>query len=198
MIVDHYNVWALAIVVIVKRGNKSTLVCTGLGLCFRGRHTLTFGSFTFYLIMPKRASKRKKVVTRLEDVAVSVDVEAGWLDKFLELSGDDLAKLLGEIANLGKIKTVAIKKARTNLPSFSGAKWIDFAENFGLHDTLENNQFEQVVTPAYCLPPSVHEIMFEAAWHTQDVYRERQQQRREAARVRIMDPVCHKVIYYAF
>ena len=32
--------------------------------------------------------------------------------------------------------------------------------------------------------------MFEAACHTQDVYQERQVQRREAARARIMDPVC--------
>jgi hypothetical protein len=35
--------------------------------------------------------------------------------------------------------------------------------------------------------------MFEAAWHTQDVYRERQEQRREVARARIMDPVCQRL-----
>jgi len=77
-----------------------------------------------------------------EDMAASVDLEEGWLAKFLELPGDDLAKLLGDIANHGKIKTTTIKKARTSLPSFSGAKWTDFAENFGLPDRLENNQFE--------------------------------------------------------
>ena len=134
--------------------------------------------------------KKRKVVTTAEEVATSVDLEEGWLDKLLELPTDELAKLLGDIANHGKVKTAAIKMARTSLPSFSGAKWIDFAERFGLPDRLENNRFERVVTPVYRLPPSVHEIMFEAAWHTQDVYQERQAQRREVTRVRIMDPVC--------
>jgi len=135
------------------------------------------------------ANKRQRVVTT-EEVAASVDLEEGWLDKFLELPKDELAKLLGDIANHGKVKTVAIKKARTSLPSFSGAKWADFAEGFNLPVNMENNQFKRVVIPVYRLPPSVHEIMFEAAWRTQDVYQEWQAQRREAARVRIMDPVC--------
>ena len=131
-----------------------------------------------------------EVVTTAEEVAASIDLEEGWLNKLLELPTDELAKFLGDIANHGKVKTAAIKKARTSLPSFSGVKWTDFAERFGLPDSLENNRFKRVVTPVYCLPPSVHEIMFEAGWRTQDVYQERQAQRREAARVRIMDPVC--------
>jgi hypothetical protein len=53
--------------------------------------------------------------------------------------------------------------------SLYGEKWIDFAERFGLPDTLENNPFKRVVTPVYRLPPSVHETMFEEAWRTQDV-----------------------------
>jgi hypothetical protein len=138
--------------------------------------------------MGKKTNKKRKVVTTPEEVTASVDLEEGWLDKFLELPTDELTKLLADIANHGKIKTAAFKKARTSLPSFS-AKWTDFAEKFGLPNRLENNRFERVVTPVYSLPPSVHEIMFEAAWRTQDVYQERQVQRREAARVRIMDPV---------
>jgi hypothetical protein len=102
------------------------------------------------------------------------------------MTTDDLAMLLGEIANHGKVKTSAIKKARTGLPSFSGTK---FLETFGFPSTLDNDLFERVSTPVYWLPPSIHEIMFEAAWHTQDVYQERQVQRREEAKVRIMDPV---------
>lgn len=144
-------------------------------------------SLTFYLDMLKqRVNKRRKLVTTPEEVTASVDLEEGWRDKFLELPTDELAKLLAHIANLGKVKTADFKKARTSLR----AKWIDFAERFGLHDRLENNRFERVVTPMYHLPPSVHEIMFETAWHTQDVYQERYVQRREAARFRIMDPVC--------
>ena len=123
-----------------------------------------------------------------------VDLEEGWLDKLLELPGDELAYLLGDIANHGKIKTAAIRKARIGLPSFSGAKWSDFTEQFGFPDKLENNQFEQVVTLVYSLPPSVHELMFEAAWHTLDVYQERQEHRREAGKVRIMDPVRQQLV----
>ncbi|KAF8816310.1 hypothetical protein BYT27DRAFT_7277196 [Phlegmacium glaucopus] len=148
---------------------------------------------TLYLNMPLgkrlgKANKRQKVVTTAEELAASVDLEEGWLAKFLELPEDDLAKLLSDIANHGNIKTAAITKARTSLPSFSGAKWTDFAEKFGLPNKLENTRFEQVTTPVYSLPPSLHEIMFEAAWHTQDVYQERRKQRREMAGVRIMDP----------
>ena len=146
----------------------------------------------FYLEMGKRKAKKQKVT--VEDTTVLVDLEEGWVTKLLELSGDELAKLLGDIANHGKIKTAAIKKARSSLPSFSGAKWTDFAENFGLPDKLENSRFEQVTTPVFSLPPSVHELMFEAAWRTQDVYQERQAQRREAARIRIMDPVCQQLV----
>jgi len=145
----------------------------------------------FYLDMPpKQANKRRKVATTPEEATASIELEEGWLGKFLELAPEELAKVLANIANQGRVKTAAFKKARTSLPSFSAVKWIDFAENFGLHNRLENNQFEQVTTPTYWLPPSIHEIMFEAAWHTQDVYQEWHVQRREAARVRIMDPVC--------
>ena len=136
-----------------------------------------------------KADEGQKVVTRAEDVAASVDLEEGWLAKLLELPGDDLAKLIGDIANRGKIKTAAINKPRTTLPSFSGEGWTGFAECFGLPGGLESNQLERIVTPIYRLPPSVHEIMFEEAWHTQDVYQERQEQRRATARARIMDPV---------
>jgi len=114
------------------------------------------------------AKKNRKVVTTPEEVEAS---EEGWLDKFLDMETDDLARLLGEIANRGKVKTAAIKKARTSLPSFSGAKWRPFADSFP--DTLDNNLLVQVLTPVYWLPPSTHEVMFETAWHTQDVYQER-------------------------
>lgn len=136
----------------------------------------------------RKANKRPRV----EDLAASVDLKEGWLDNVLELPGDKLAKLIGDIANHGKIKTAAINKARTGLSSFPGAAWIDVAENCGLSDRLENNQFERVVTPVYFLLPSIHQIMFEVAWHTLDVYQERKEQRRGAARFRIMDPVCQQ------
>lgn len=77
-------------------------------------------------------------------MAATVDLEEGWLDKLLQLPTDELAKLPGDIANHGKVKTAAIKMARTSLPSFFGEKW---TERFGLLNTLEYNRFERVVTP---------------------------------------------------
>lgn len=141
------------------------------------------------------AKKQRKTA---EEVETSVDLEDGWLDKFLTMTTDDLARLLGEIANHGNVKTSAIKKARTSLPSFSGAKWRPFAETFGFPATFDNDLFERVSTPVYWLPAPIHEIMFEAAWCTQDVYQERQVQRREEARVRIMDPVCQQKCLLSF
>jgi hypothetical protein len=145
------------------------------------------------------AKKKGKVVTgTTEEVAALVKLEEGWLHQLLALSKDDLAKLLADIANHGNIKTAKIKKARTSLPLFSGTKWGPFAESFGLPDTLDSCPFEQVSTPVYFLPPSIHETMFQAAWHTQDVYQEWQVQRREEARVRIMDPACQPKCLLSF
>jgi hypothetical protein len=141
------------------------------------------------------AKKQRKTA---EEVEALVELEDGWLDKFLTMTTDDLTRLLGEIANRGKVKTSAIKKARTSLPSFSGAKWRPFADTFGFPATFDNNIFEGVSTPVYWLPAPIHEIMFEAAWRTQDVYQERQVQRREEARVRIMDPVCQQKCLFSF
>jgi len=145
------------------------------------------------------AKKKRKVVITAAGVAASVKLDEGWLAKLLDLPTDDLAKLLGDIANRGKVKTAAIKKARTSVPSFSAATWGPLAESFGFPDTVENNLFEQVLTPVYWLPPYIHEIMFETAWYTQDVYQERQAQRREEGRVRIMDPVCQQncLLYFS-
>jgi len=47
------------------------------------------------------AKKQRKTA---EEVETSVDLEDGWLDKFLTMTTDDLARPLGEIANHGKVK----------------------------------------------------------------------------------------------
>jgi len=138
----------------------------------QGQHS-RFATFIHLFKKGKWKAKRQEV-TSVEDVAALANLEEGWVTKLLSLPGDELTKLLGDIAHHGKIKTITIKKARTSLPLFSGAKWTDFSKNFGLPNKLENNWSEQVVTPVYSLPPSIHEIMFKAAWHTQDVYQERQ------------------------
>jgi hypothetical protein len=138
--------------------------------------------------------KRKREATPTPTPPADSELVEEWLNKFLGLdSSSSLAKdrlviRLAEIANKADIKTTDIKRARATLPSFSAAKWSTFAEKFGFADDLDNTLFQHVTTPVYSLPPSIHEKMFEAAWRTQDVYQERVEQR-EAARVRIMDPV---------
>ena len=124
-------------------GNEGAIL--QFGLVWTGSHSLTSN----LNMVKRRANKRQRVVTPSEEVTVTVNLEEGWLGKFLELPTDELAKLLADIANHGKVKTATIEKARTSLPSFSGVKWIDFAERFGLCDRLENNQFKKVITPIY-------------------------------------------------
>ena len=60
----------------------------------------------------------------------------------------------------------------------------------GLSKTLDDVDLDSFFTPAYQLPPSFHTANFESAWRAQDVYQEKASQTREAARFRILDPVC--------
>jgi len=53
-----------------------------------------------YLMTKTGANKKRKVVTTVEEVAPA-ELEEGWLAELLELKKDDLAKLLGDIANQG-------------------------------------------------------------------------------------------------
>ena len=119
-----------------------------------------------------------------------------WLETVLSLPKGKIVEHLVDIANRADIKTADFKRARITLPSFSAAKWSNFANEFGLNAGFENHVFDHVITPAYSLPPSFHENMFEMAWQSLDVYRERMEQKREASRIRFMDPVC--VLLYIF
>ncbi|KIL62093.1 hypothetical protein M378DRAFT_129195 [Amanita muscaria Koide BX008] len=74
------------------------------------------------------------------------------------------------------------------LPSFSDAKWSELAPQFGLHNNVALLQLPTFVTPVYLLPPTFHVANFTPAWPTLDVYRDIDQQTREEARVRILDP----------
>jgi hypothetical protein len=119
----------------------------------------------------------------------SVNLEEGWFDTLLTVEPDVLALIMGELANLAKVRMSQIKRARTGLESFSKAKWVTFAEHFGLPSDAAQLQLGHFPTPTYRLPLSFHEAVFETAWRAQDVFQERVKQNREAARVRILDPV---------
>ena len=126
----------------------------------------------------------------VDAVIASMNMDKGLLAAFKELNGDELAALLGELANLAGLRTSAFKKARVDLTSFSKAKWSDFASDYGFSEYTSILNFEIHTTPRYRLPPSLHETMLQNAWRWQDVYRESMFQEREAGKVRLLEPVC--------
>jgi hypothetical protein len=89
------------------------------------------------------------------------------------------------------LRSLAKRSAIKTKVSFSKTKWTEFAAECGLPPTrplwLDLVHF---TTPKYRLSPSFHEAILENAWHWQDVYRERKDQVREAARLRLLEPVC--------
>jgi hypothetical protein len=126
----------------------------------------------------------------VDDVIASMNLDGGLLAAFKELTEDELAVLLGELANRARLPTSAFKKARVDLTSFSKAKWSDFAPQYGLPQRTSTLTLETFTTPRYRLPPSLHETMLQNAWRWQDVYRESMFQEREAGKVRLLEPVC--------
>lgn len=134
-------------------------------------------------------TKRKVDDIDIDEVVESVDLSGGLVGGLLNLGRDELAAFIADIANKGAIPTATFKRARAALPSFSQVKWSNFAQHLGLPNDPSRLHLQSFVTPSYQLPPSLHEAMFENAWRWQDVYRERVDQTREEARVRILDPV---------
>jgi hypothetical protein len=126
----------------------------------------------------------------VDELIDSINLDKGLREVFLELTADEIAALLAHFANLANIPTVAIKRARVGLPSFSTVKWAEFAIQYSLPTNSVYLNLQPFLTPRYRLPPSLHETMFENAWRWQDVYREKSNQGREQARMRLFEPVC--------
>jgi hypothetical protein len=134
------------------------------------------------------APKRK--AENIEDAVSLVDLEDGWMQKLLAIDSETLVLILCELCNQGRITSKRIKTGRTSLPSFSTAKWDQFASRIGLPEDPQDVDLDSFTTPIYQLPPSFHTANFESAWRAQDVYQEKASQTREETRVRILDPVC--------
>ena len=134
------------------------------------------------------APKRK--AENIADAVDLVNLEDGWMKKVLDIDNDTLELILCELFNQRRITNKRIKAGRISLPSFSTAKWDQFASSIGLPKEPEDGDLDSFITPVYQLPPSFHTANFESAWRAQDVYREKLGQTREEARVRILDPVC--------
>jgi hypothetical protein len=130
---------------------------------------------------------RTDVKTAIQDVNIK---DNSWIQKLLEADQDQLTLIIGHLANKGNINDRSIDRARAQLPSFSTAKWADFAAKVGLPEDPHYLPLEYFQTPVYQLPPSFHKAAFESSWHTQDVYQEVMEQTRKESRIRILDPVC--------
>jgi hypothetical protein len=134
--------------------------------------------------------KRNQDDIDIESFIEAVPLDNGLIDGLQQLHRDELAAVLAYVANVANISTAAFKKSRIGLPSFSEAKWSDFAKQFGLPQDVLKLKLEPFTTPRYRLPPSLHEAMFENAWRWQDIYREKVDHTMEEAKVRILDTVC--------
>lgn len=147
----------------------------------------------------KGTRKKRKAAGASEDR--DIDLPKGWMEKFLELEPTNRANILASLANEGKITVSQLKKVGMGLPSFSSAKWSELPASSNLpknpfssrSDSSEASDvmagFDPVITPVL-LPPSFHETIAMAAWQIQDVYQERDSQKREEARVRVFEAVC--------
>jgi hypothetical protein len=85
----------------------------------------------------------------------------GLIDGLQQLDRDELAAVLAHVANVANISTATFKKTRDGgklnaieLPSFSAAKWSDFAKQFDLPQNVSRLQLKPFATPRYHLPPS--------------------------------------------
>jgi hypothetical protein len=60
-------------------------------------------------------------------IFVMVPLDKGFIDGLQQLDHNKLTVVWTHVANLANISTVAFKKTRIELPSFSVAKWSNFA-----------------------------------------------------------------------
>ena len=133
--------------------------------------------------MSKRPADDADVETAIQAAGIT---DNDWMQKLLKVDREQLILIVSQIVNKSNIDNKSIKKARTELPSFSTAKWIDFAARAGLPENASYLKLEHFDTPVYQLPPSFHKAVFENSWRAQDVYQEVVEQ---TSRVRILDPV---------
>ena len=141
------------------------------------------------LVMRKRPADDADVETAIQAAGIE---DGDWIQKLLEVNTEQLTLIVSHIINKSNIDNRSIKKARTELPSFSTEKWIDFAARAGLPENPCYLKLEYFGVPVYLLPPSFHKAVFENSWRAQDVYQEVVEQTRGESRVRILDPVRSK------
>lgn len=123
------------------------------------------------------------VETAIQSAGIKDD---NWIQKLLEVDRDELIQIVSLIMNEGNIDNRSVKRVRTELESFSVAKWANFAVQAGLPESPSYLRPEYYGTPVYQLPPSFHKAVFENSWRVQDAYQEAVEQTGEESR--ILDP----------
>ncbi|CAA7265588.1 unnamed protein product [Cyclocybe aegerita] len=116
------------------------------------------------------------------------DLDTKMTDALKTLEPDQAAAVLAYIAQQASITDQQIKKSRLTLPSFSSAKWAEVAPQLDLPDKVDDLLLESFSPPSCMLPLSMHRAMFKDGWRAMDVYREKTQQDREAARIKLLEP----------
>lgn len=94
-----------------------------------------------------------------------------------------------ELIHLLDMDISDLKDGQDN-PSFSAATWKVTAPQFDLDPARGIAQLEKFEVPSAILPPSFHREVMTASLKWIDVYKARDAQANEAARVRLMDVVC--------
>ncbi|KAH9894747.1 hypothetical protein C8Q73DRAFT_789948 [Cubamyces lactineus] len=115
-------------------------------------------------------------------------LSASGLSRLKELDKDDAARVLAQLQVLTDVSDREIKKARATLPSFSAATWQDLAGQYGLPTKYNARKLHQHRVSMCYLPPSFHTELFVSSWRAADVYMDKIYQKREAARVRVLEP----------
>ena len=124
----------------------------------------------------------------------------GWesyTNALKDLDADQRAVAIAHLCQQLGVTENQVKKSRLSLQSllsFSSAKWAEVAPQLGFPPNVKDLRLERFAPPMCLLPPSMHKAMFKEGWRMMDVYQERTEQDREAARVKLLEPVSHVLI----
>ena len=91
----------------------------------------------------------------VDEILSSINLDKGLRYAVWDLTQEELAALLADLANDANLRNVAFKKARLDLPSFSTVQWSEYAAQYGLPENPSVLKLESFTTPRYLLPPVI-------------------------------------------
>lgn len=133
----------------------------------------------------------KRPLQDVEEVIKAIPLPPGWVNTLV--THPDIAAILAHIAQQAGVTDNPFKRSKLDLPSLSRATWEDVSTELNLPPSPGLLNLRPRFSPPACfLPPSLHKAMFQAGWQAMDVYQEIGHQDREAARVKLFEPVSHQ------